>query len=93
MKAYKPTQKPVTPADAERAMFGAKAARTRMLERYGIIREKSGVNAARNRVIERYTTGTARKSPEGPQERRRAAVVKNDLPRAMRALLTMQRIF
>ena len=48
MKAYKPTQKPVTPADAERAMFGAEAARTRMLERYGIIREKSGANAARN---------------------------------------------
>ena len=54
MKAYKPTQKPVTPADAERAMFGAEVARTRMLERYGIIREKSGANAARNRMIERY---------------------------------------
>lgn len=33
------------------------------------------------------------KAAEKPQERRRAAVVKNDLPRAMRALLTMQRIF
>lgn len=30
---------------------------------------------------------------EKPQERRRTAGVKNDLPRAMRGLLTMQRIF
>ena len=55
MKPYKPKQKPVTPADAERVMFGAEAARMRMLERYGIIREKSGANAARDRMIERYS--------------------------------------
>lgn len=36
---------------------------------------------------------TAINAAEKPQERRRAAEVKNDLPRAMRALLTMQRIF
>ena len=92
MKAYKPTQKPVTPADAERAMFGAEAARTRMLERYGIIREKFGANAARNRMIERYNRH-GEKSPEGPQERCTAAGVKNDRRCAEWAFLTMQRIF
>ncbi len=33
---------------------------------------------------------TRRKATQEPQERRKAVGVKNDLPRAMRALLTVQ---
>lgn len=46
-------QAPVTPADAERAAFGAGAARVRMLKRQGLITEEEASDTARRRMIER----------------------------------------
>lgn len=46
-------QEPVTPADAERAAFGAEAARVRMLKRQGLITEEEASDTARRRMIER----------------------------------------
>lgn len=46
-------QEPVTPAAAERAAFGAEAARVRMLKRQGLITEEAASDTARQRMIER----------------------------------------
>lgn len=46
-------QRPVTPADAEKAMFGAEAARKGMLARHGIMSNAVSASAAREKMIER----------------------------------------
>lgn len=46
-------QQPVTPADVEKAMFGAEAARKEMLARHGIANNATSASAAREKMIER----------------------------------------